>query len=189
MEIEILIYDGADELDVFGPFEVLTGAGIATRLVTVAPCEEVRTTGGARIVPHGTLGDPDLVLVPGGGWNDRGPQGAWAEAERGAIPAAMRARHEAGRDIGAVCTGAMLLAEAGLLRGRRAITHHDAVDDLAAAGAEVVHGARFVDDGDIVTAAGVTSGIDLALWLVERELGTEARDAKAAEIEWGLSRA
>jgi transcriptional regulator GlxA family with amidase domain len=111
--------------------------------------------------------------------------GAWTEAQRGVIPAALKARHAAGRRIGAVCTGAMLLAEAGLLRGRRATTHHDALNDLAAAGADVVTGARFVDDGDIVTAAGVTSGIDLALWLVERELGAEAAAAQAAEIEWG----
>jgi transcriptional regulator GlxA family with amidase domain len=188
MEIEILLYDGVDELDVFGPFEVLTGAGLTVRLVTAEPRAEVASNGGARIVPHGPLGDPDLVLVPGGGWSARGPVGAWAEAQRGVIGAALAQRHAAGRPLGAICTGAMLLADAGLLRGRRAITHHDALEDLAAAGAEVVHGARFVDDGDIVTAAGVTSGIDLALWLVERELGADAAAAQAAEIEW-LTRA
>lgn len=188
MEIEIVLYDGVDELDVFGPFEVLTGAGLTVRLVTVEAREEIRSSGGARLVPHAVLGDPDLAIVPGGGWSSRGPKGAWAEARRGAIGAAMGERHAAGRAIGAVCTGVMILADAGLLRGRRAITHHEAIDELAAAGAEVVAGARFVDDGDIVTAAGVTSGIDLALWLVERELGAAAAAAQAAEIEWGLSR-
>ena len=188
MEIEILFYDGFDELDVFGPFEVLTGAGIPTRLVTAEPCAEVVSAGGARVVPHGVVGDPDLVLVPGGNWSSRAPQGAWAEAQRGAIGAAMKARHEAGRRLGSICTGAMILAHAGLLKGRRAITHHTAIDELEAYGADVRHGERFVDDGDIVTAAGVTSGIDLALWLVERERGAAAAAAQADEIEW-LTRA
>jgi transcriptional regulator GlxA family with amidase domain len=184
METEILIYDGCDDLDVFGPFEVLAGAGIPVKLVTAEPLDEVVTAGGARIVPHAALGDPDLVLVPGGGWHERPTRGAWAEAQRGAIGAAMTARHEAGRPIGSVCTGAMLLAHAGLLRGRRAITHHESLDELAEYGAEVVRGARFVDDGDIVTAGGVTSGIDMALWLVERELGADAAAAQARVIEW-----
>ena len=64
------------------------------------------------------------------------------------------------------------------------ITHHTAIEDLRASGANVADGARVVDDGDIVTAAGVTSGIDLALHLVERELGSEAAAAGAREIEW-----
>jgi transcriptional regulator GlxA family with amidase domain len=184
METEILIYDGCDDLDVFGPFEVLTGAGMTARLVSAEPRDEVVTAGGARIVPHAVLGDPDLVLVPGGGWNQRPERGAWEEAQRGVIGAAMKARHEASRPLGSICTGAMLLAHAGLLRGRRAITHHDALEDLEAYGAEVMHGERFVDDGDIITAGGVTSGIDMALWLVERELGAEAAAKQRQVIEW-----
>jgi transcriptional regulator GlxA family with amidase domain len=187
MEIEILFYDGFDDLDVFGPFEVLAGAGLPVRLVTAEPRDEVVSAGGARIVPHGVLGDPDLVLVPGGNWGSRAAEGAWAEAQRGVMGAALRARLEAGRDIGAVCTGAMILAHEGLLQGRRAITHHDALSDLEGYGADVQHGARFVDDGDIVTAAGVTSGIDLALWLVERELGPDAAAREAEEIEWATA--
>ncbi len=184
MEIEILFYDGFDDLDVFGPFEVFTGAGVHTRLVTVEPQDVVVSAGGARIVPHGVVGNPDLVLVPGGNWSSRGPQGAWAEAQRGAIGAAMRARLESGGRIGSICTGGMILAHEGLLRGRPAITHHDAIEDLVAYGADVQHGRRFVDDGDIVTAGGVSSGIDLALYIVEHEVGAEAAAAEAEEIEW-----
>ena len=77
MKIEILLFDGFDDLDAFGPFEVLTRApGWTPRFVTIEPAERVTSAGGARIVPHGVLGDPDLVLVPGGGWNDHGGPGA-----------------------------------------------------------------------------------------------------------------
>jgi transcriptional regulator GlxA family with amidase domain len=183
MKIEILLFDGFDDLDAFGPFEVLTGSGLETRLVTVAPQDVVVSSGGARIVPHGVLGDPDLVLVPGGGWNDRGERGTYAEARKGVIAKALVQRHAAGGRIGSVCTGAMLLAEAGLLEDRPAITHHTAIDDLKGFGVRVIEHARVVDDGDIITAAGVTSGLDLALHLVKCELGTEAAQAAADEIE------
>jgi transcriptional regulator GlxA family with amidase domain len=76
----------------------------------------------------------------------------------------------------------MLLAESGLLRGRPATTHRTTLDQLPAYGAHVVE-ARVVDDGQILTAAGVTAGLDLALWLVEREAGPDLADAVAAEIE------
>jgi transcriptional regulator GlxA family with amidase domain len=135
------------------------------------------------VIPHGVLGDPDLVLVPGGGWNDGSPQGARAEARRGDIPRALAARHAAGRRVGSVCTGAMLLAEAGILEGRRAITHHSAIEDLRGCGVDVVDGARVVDEGDIITAAGVTSGLDLALHVIEQELGEAAAERAAREIE------
>jgi transcriptional regulator GlxA family with amidase domain len=80
----------------------------------------------------------------------------------------------------------MLLAAAGLLSGRPAVTHHTALDDLRAAGADVRDGERVVDDGDIVTAAGVTSGIDLALHLVRQARGDAVARAAAREIEWAL---
>jgi transcriptional regulator GlxA family with amidase domain len=180
MTIEILLYDGFDDLDAFGPFEVLSGAGLDTTFVTLEPCDVVTSNGGAMIVPHGVLGDPDLLLVPGGGWSSRSDRGAWAEAQRGDIPAALARR--TGR-TGSICTGAMLLAEAGLLDGRRATTHHTALEDLRGYPVEVVE-QRVVEDGDIITAAGVTSGIDLALYLVERELGPKVAVAAAREIEW-----
>jgi hypothetical protein len=79
--------------------------------------------------------------------------------------------------------GAMLVAAAGLLEGRPAITHHSAIDDLRAAGAEVIH-ARVVDAGDVITAGGVTSGLDLALHLVERDHGSAAALAAERELEY-----
>jgi transcriptional regulator GlxA family with amidase domain len=77
----------------------------------------------------------------------------------------------------------MLVAASGILRGRPAVTHHGAIQDLLAAGAQVVQ-ARVVDSGDIVTAGGVTSGLDLALWLVERFYGSEIAHEIGVEIEY-----
>ncbi|HWO69000.1 MAG TPA: DJ-1/PfpI family protein [Umezawaea sp.] len=82
-----------------------------------------------------------------------------------------------------VCTGTMLLAHAGIIGSRRAATHHTAWDDLQATGATLVKD-RVVDDGDLVTSGGVTSGIDLALWLVEREFGRDLAERTAERMEY-----
>lgn len=184
MTIEILLFDGFDDLDAFGPFEVLNGAGVEARFVTVEPADVVTSAHGARVVPDGVLGDPQLVIVPGGGWNDRDGKGAYYEARRGVITTALKERHARGRRIGSVCTGAMLLAKAGILDGRRATTHHGSSEELKTFGADVPVNVRFVDDGDIITAGGVTSGIDMALYLVAQIRGEHAAAEQAAEIEW-----
>jgi len=127
---------------------------------------------------------PDLLLVPGGGWSARdGDASAWTEAQKGDIPRALAAHHAAGTRVASVCTGSMLLAEAGVTDGRRAVTHAAAIEELRESGAEVVD-ARVVDDGDLFTAGGVTSGLDLALYLVEREFGAEVADRVATVIEY-----
>jgi transcriptional regulator GlxA family with amidase domain len=184
MHTEILIYHGFDELDAIGPFEVLGAAGFDVALVTADDDTAVVTAHGASILAKRRLSVRcDLLVVPGGSWAARKPQGAWAEAQRGVLPRAIAERHAAGVQIASVCTGAMLLATAGLLEGRPATTHHAALDDLEAAGANVLRDARVVDDGDIITSAGVTAGIDMALWLVEREKGPEAAEAGERRIE------
>jgi transcriptional regulator GlxA family with amidase domain len=186
MRVAVVVYEGFDELDAIGPLEVLRNAAVmgaadlVVELVNLDGADEVTGSHGLRVRPDGRL-DPDrtdLLVIPGGGWNDRGAHGAWAEAQRGDLPAAI----QGGAVVATVCTGAMLAATAGLTRGRPAITHHDAVEDLRASGARVVE-ARVVDDGDLITAGGVTSGIDMALWLVERHFGSELAGAVAAEIE------
>ncbi|ESP89487.1 DJ-1/PfpI family protein, partial [Candidatus Halobonum tyrrellensis] len=102
----------------------------------------------------------------------------------GAVPRAVAAHHDAGATVAAVCTGGMLLAAAGLLDGRPAVTHAGAVADLRETGADVRDEARLVDDGDVLTAGGVTSGLDLALHLVEREAGAAVADRVATTIEY-----
>jgi transcriptional regulator GlxA family with amidase domain len=190
MNVEIAVYDGFDELDAIGPYEVLDngaaeGAELSVSLRTMDDRSRVTASHGLRMLPDGELGetDPDLVIVPGGGWNDHSEAGAWAEAERGDLPDWLADRHAAGVTIGAVCTGGMIVSRAGLLEGRPAITHGGAVDDLRATGAEVID-ARVVDDGDVVTAGGVTSGIDLGLYLLEREFGVALAERVADRMEY-----
>jgi transcriptional regulator GlxA family with amidase domain len=189
--IDVLLYDGFDELDAVGPFEAFgmaadEGAALDTSLVTLSSQDRVIAAHGLRIEPDGTLSvddPPDLVVVPGGGWNDRRPEGAWAEAQRGELPDALARLHDAGTTLAAVCTGGMLLSRAGLLDGRPAVTHVGALDDLRATDAEVVD-ARVVDDGDVLTAGGITSGLDLALHLIERLVDAGTAEAVATGLEY-----
>ncbi|HKP88519.1 MAG TPA: DJ-1/PfpI family protein, partial [Thermoleophilaceae bacterium] len=88
--VDIVVYDGFDELDAVAPFEILAAAGLGVRLVTLADARSVRTAHGMSIAPHGRLGEaPELLVVPGGGWASRAPRGAWAEVQAGTLPAAV----------------------------------------------------------------------------------------------------
>jgi len=197
MDIDILLFDGFEELDAIGPFEVLTTArdlgapfdvalvGAENGVVSEASRGVVTAAHGLRVVVDRAAGSrrPDLLVVPGGGWDTRGPLGAWAQVERGVLPAQLKAWHADGIAVATVCTGALIAGAAGLFDGRPATTHHANLSDLAAMGAHVVEG-RVVDDGDVLSAGGVTSGLDLALHLVEREAGAELAGRVAAEIEY-----
>jgi transcriptional regulator GlxA family with amidase domain len=190
MEVAIVLFDGYDELDAIGPYEVFenaddAGGEMTVSLCTLADVGRVTASHGLRVEPDATLEDrsPDLVVVPGGGWNGRGETGAWAEAEHGAIPDAVATLHDVGATVAAVCTGGMLLSRAGVLDGRPATTHAGALPDLRDSDARVVD-ARVVDDGDVLTAGGVTSGIDLAFHVVEREFGAAVARAVAAQMEY-----
>ena len=181
--IDIVIFDGFDEMDAIGPYEVFRNAGLDAALVTLDGDRPVTASHGAVLQPHRALGTPDAFLIPGGGWNEATEQGARAEAARGDLPRRIRELHDAGTIAMSVCTGAMLLAAAGITDGRPAVTHHGAIGDLRESGAVVHEDARVVDDGDLVTAGGVTSGIDMALHVVERERGRAVADAVAREME------
>lgn len=193
MHVAVLLYEGFDEMDAVGPYEVFSyavraGADCEVGLYTLDPADRVEASHGMVVEPDGTLADAggpggvDLLVVPGGGWIDRDHPGAWTEAERGVVPDAIAAAHEAGTTVATVCTGGMLAAHAGVLDGRPAITHASAIDDLREY-ADVVD-ARVVDDGDVVTAGGVTSGLDLALHLVEREFGTDVAEQVSTVMEY-----
>jgi transcriptional regulator GlxA family with amidase domain len=187
--IDIVVYDGVDELDVIGPMEVLRSAarfGADLTGATRHTRPPIRHVGahGLHFRPDATYrpGGADITIVPGGGWVARDPRGAWGEVERGDWLPLLAEAHRAGSVLAGVCTGTMLLAHAGIVGNRPATTHHAAWDDLAATGAHVLTD-RVVDDGDLITCGGVTSGIDLALHLVAIEYSPDLAERVATRIE------
>jgi len=173
MRIVAVVFPDVQSLDVTGPTEVFS---IAQRLghadyelEVVAPsAAPVRTSSGLRIVPDRALsacrGPIDTLLVPGG-------LGTAAARRDASLVAWLRAASARSRRVASVCSGAFLLAKAGLLDGRRATTHWDTCARLAEAHPEVEVDPDpiFVKDGDVYTSAGVTAGIDLALALLEED--------------------
>ena len=194
MLIDIVVYDGLDEMDALGPLEVLRSAGklgaeLRARLVTRRRQPVVQGSYGLRFVPDDVYqpGQADVVLVPGGAWAARAERGAWGEVQRGHWLPLLADAARTTSIMAGVCTGTMLLAHARVVGDRRAGTHHTAWPDLAATGAKLVKD-RVVDDGDLITSGGVTSGIDLALWLLEREFATDLADQVATRMEYTRAR-
>ncbi|MEV5434061.1 DJ-1/PfpI family protein [Streptomyces sp. NPDC052701] len=199
MHAQIVLFDGFDPLDVIAPYEVLYAGGTASEgrlsveLVSAeGPREVVGGTGGLALRATSAL-DParaGLVVVPGasgragepGQAPERGADGGKGRQDEyisvllgrtleTGLPALLKEAMDNPRvTVATVCGGSLVLAMAGLLEGRCATTHHQGLDLLGAAGVRAVS-ARVVDDGDLVTGAGVTSGLDLGLYLLERELG------------------
>ncbi len=189
MRIEIVAFDGMDEMDAVVPFEVLRngarlGGSWDVALVGVRGPGPITGSHGLQLRVEAALGTPDAIVVPGGGWNDRATAGAWHEAQEGDLPARLRELAPACAWVASVCTGALLLAAAGLTKGRPATTHHQAHEALRGSGAELIADARVVDDGDLLACAGVTAGLDLSLWLIERELGAAAAAQVSTELEY-----
>lgn len=164
--IGIILFDDAEELDFAGPWEVLTVAcRDGDRVVTVAERPgAVRCAKGLRVLPDHTFADCpplDVVLVPGG-------MGTRVEMTNDALVSFVGTQAAAAEWTASVCTGSFVLHAAGLLDGRRATTHWAALDELRthAPDLELDREARWVVDGNVVTAAGVSAGVDMALWLV-----------------------
>jgi transcriptional regulator GlxA family with amidase domain len=187
---DIVIFDGVDELDIVGPLEVLrraeaVGATARARLCRRGGTGPVTGSFGLRFFPDAVFvpGEADVVIVPGGGWVARSDVGAWGEVRAGHWLTLLAEAEQAGSVMAGVCTGALLLAHAGVIGERKATTHADAMEDLCALGVHVVD-QRVVDEGRLVTSGGVTSGIDLALTLVGRYFGPELADTLASGIEY-----
>jgi transcriptional regulator GlxA family with amidase domain len=185
LTIGVFVFEDAEELDVVGPWEVLGfwAAHVATapvRVLTVGREEGwVRCAKGLRLaVDHGIATAPALdVLIHPGGDGTRPLKNDAAHLDR------LRDLHRQGVLLASVCTGSLVLAAAGLLKGRPATTHRNFAGKLAAIDdtIDVRAAERYVDDGDIVTSAGVSAGIDMAFHLVERLDSAEA----AAEVRQG----
>lgn len=182
-DTRVLFFDGVDDLDPIGPLEILTAAGLPT--LPVRPAGHpvmIHTAHGLVIeVAEELDADAELVIVPGGGWRD--DNGGVRDQARGPLPAQLAGMHATGTVLASVCTGAMLLAAAGLLVNRPAVTNRIALEDLAQAGARVHPEARIVDDGDLITSGGPAAALDLGIHLVGRFLGAEAGRTAAARLE------
>lgn len=188
--VGILLFDDVEVLDFAGPFEVFsTASRIVERsglprpfdVFTVAAESSVRARHGLVVVPTYRIGEEppiDVLVVPGG-----------------VVTAALRHpptiewiadRARSSRLATSVCTGAFLLAEAGLLQGRPATTHWEDLDDLAAAYPRVAvrRDVRFVDDGEVITSAGISAGIEMGLHVVGRLLGVDWARRTARQMEY-----
>lgn len=183
MRIEIVVFDGFDEIDVFGPFEVLASAGFDVELVGVVGPGQVISQRAVKLNVQAGLGTPDGVVVPGGGWGNRAAEGAWTQAQQGTLATKLNKAAESADWIASVCSGGMLLATAGLLAGRTATTNRNAFDEFRPLVGTLID-ERVVDDGDRITSGALTSGLDLGLWIVERELGTEIADRVRSGLEY-----
>ena len=189
--VGIFLYDGVEELDFCGPFEVLKAAASirsarrqnpAWRVFTVA--EEpglLKTSGELLIQPHFTFHDHpriDLLLVPGGRTN--------LQMEKATVLAWVGNVTSHAQLNTSVCTGAFLLGAAGLLDGHAVTTHWSALDELARQfpSARVRREVRWVDEGRLVTAAGISAGMDMSLHLVERLAGRELAEEVARYMEY-----
>lgn len=175
MKIQIVLFDGFGELVSFAPFEVLKraieeGAPFTVELVSSEPKQEVTTSFGVTIKLYDFLrmdNRPDRLIIPGGGWNHKAKQGVRKEAELGTLTKMIRDMHNEGTIVAGVCTGGMLLAASGILNDKKATMHHLAQSEMSEYGAEFLP-YRIVDQGNVITARGVTSGVDLGLWITER---------------------
>ena len=188
MHAQIVLFDGFDPLDAVAPFEVLLagrdalGGDLQVELVSgEGPRAVISGSGGLILQATAQLdpGKPGYVIVPGASGPVEGDPDQGVETipvllarfgETAALPLVRQAMANPEVTVATVCGGSLALAMAGLLNGRHANTHHLGVDVLEATGAIPVN-ARVVDDGDLVTAAGVTSGLDLALYLLDRSFG------------------
>ncbi|HTL66744.1 MAG TPA: DJ-1/PfpI family protein [Lacunisphaera sp.] len=180
--VAVLVWPGVELLDFTGPCEVFSAAGhhqLFRVFLVGLDGTPVRTQNGVTVQPEFTLANcprPDVVVVPGGDMRaveGNAPVLAWVKARSGEADVTL-----------SVCTGAFVLAEAGLLDGLPATTHHRGWDELARdfPQVRVVRTARFVDNGRIITAGGVSAGIDGALRVVEKLAGAPA--AEWAAREW-----
>jgi transcriptional regulator GlxA family with amidase domain len=193
--IGLHVFDGVEVLDFAGPFEVFTtasrmharehaGAPALLRVCTIARTREAVTArAGLAIQADATMaGHPplDVLIVPGGvvaAELDKPDVIAWIAAQAARVPL-----------TASVCTGAFLLARAGVLDGLRATTHWEDLADLRALfpRVEVVDGVRWVDQGRVVTSAGISAGIDMSLHLVERlhDRALALRTARQMDFDW-----
>lgn len=186
----VMLFDDVDTLDFCGPLEVFSITGqratgpVPFTVTTVAErlSPPVTTRSGLRITPYYTFNNApqaDLLIIPGG-------LGARHERNNPAIISFIQKQAQKAEIVLSVCTGALILGATGLLDGLKATTHAAALTDLAetAPGCTVLEDVRYVDNGQIITSAGITAGIDAALYIVQRLLGEATAHETARHLEY-----
>ena len=191
--VGILIYDDVEVLDFTGPYEVFSVTRKMDQPAFTDPCpfeillvsehhRKVKTMGGMNVVPNHDFMDfvdVDILIIPGG-------LGERREHSNAIIHHFLKAQSKKVKTLASVCTGAFFLANAGLLNGKRATTHTLSLDRLEQGFPEidVVRDKRYVEDGNIITSAGISAGIDMSLYIVAKYLGEDVARLTAREMEY-----
>jgi transcriptional regulator GlxA family with amidase domain len=184
----ILLFDDVEVLDFAGPFEVFSVANeladyTILNVYTVAREKTlVKARNGLSVSPDFGIKEaprPDFLIIPGG-------IGTRAVLGQHDVISWIRASASNAEKVMSVCTGALLLAKAGLLEGARATTHHEVFEELAALApnTEIVRNKRFVDNGKIITSAGISAGIDMSLYVIELVYGKDTAQKTIAYMEY-----
>ncbi|MCG5054486.1 MAG: DJ-1/PfpI family protein [Myxococcales bacterium] len=190
LTVGIFVFDEVEVLDFAGPFEVFSTASrvrakagaVPFRTVTIAKSPRpVRSRGGLQIQPHHWFGEHphlDVVIVPGGD--------VAAELRDDSVIRWIAATATAARLTASVCTGAFLLAAAGILDGKRATTHWEDIDELRQSypRVKVTAGPRWIEEGDVVTSAGISAGVDMSLHVVRRLADAHLAAATARQMDY-----
>ena len=179
LEIGILVFPGVQQLDLTGPYEVFASLPEAKVHLVWKDRAAITSATGLVLGPTMTFGECpalDVLCVPGGG-------GINALLQDAVVLDFLRAQAKRARYVTSVCTGSLVLGAAGLLKGRRATTHWFSHDFLERFGAIPVHG-RVVRDGNLITAGGVTAGIDFGLAVVAELVGKEQAEAIQLGLEY-----
>lgn len=186
LTIGILIFPQVEELDFVGPFEVLSYINkikpASTKVILMAEAAEpVEAFNGMKVIPDVTMAacpQLDILVVPGG-------KGRYAATKNAAIQEFIQWQAQKAKYITSVCTGAFLLAEAGLLKNKKATTYHTAFAELAGYSVQVLP-QKVVRADNIITAAGVSSGIELGFYLLREEFGADLAQEVADKIEYDI---
>lgn len=186
LQIGVLIFPDVEELDFVGPFEVLSyinklSPGSTRVLLVAEEAGPVKAFNGLRVLPDCTVKNCpplDILVVPGG-------KGRLTAMKNTVLLRFIQERQKTARFITSVCTGAFLLAEAGLLEKKKATTYHTALAELKEYGVEVVTD-KVVRDGGVISAGGVSSGLELGFYLLRELFGAALSQEVADKIEYKI---
>ncbi len=184
--IGILLFPQVEELDFVAPFEVLSyinkiQTGSTKVLLIAEKTDPIEAFNGMRVIPHTTLTDCpplDIIVVPGG-------KGRLTAMKNSAMTKFIISQSRHAKFITSVCTGALILAAAGLLTNKKATTYHTAFAELTSYSVDVL-AQKVVHDGQIITSAGVSSGIELGLYLLKILFGSNMAQEVADKIEYNI---